>query len=108
MFHVIVFVFNFNTFSIIKLSFGLSSSILFKKITNISKKIVRLSCRNAFLKNCRTLNVVPVTLKVKALVKSKMGNIIDSQTSKRFLSAAVSLNHGILKSLKIGLHANIV
>ena len=36
------------------------------------------------------------------------GNFIVSQSSKKLLSAAVSVNHGILKSLKIALHANIV
>ena len=95
-------------FSLIKSSFGLSASILFKKISNISKKIVRLNCRNAFLKKCKTLNVIPASLRVKALVNSKKGNFVASQSSKKFLSAAVSLNHGILKSLKIALHANIV
>ena len=62
------------------MTFRLSSSILFKKITNIPKKIVRLNYKNVFLKNCRTSNVVPASLRVKALVKSKRGNIIASQT----------------------------
>ena len=49
-----------------------------------------------------------MSLRLKALVKSGKRNIIASPTNNKFLLAAVSLNHGVLKPLQIALHANIV
>ena len=95
-------------YQLIKLSFGYSTYKIFKRITCISKKIVKLRCRINFLNKCKSFNIIPSSFKVKALVNSKKGNLIATQSSRKFLFAAISLNHNLIKSLKISLHFNIV
>ena len=91
-------------FKYLNLKYGSLVSKFLRLSSKTSMKIVRLTCQKDFLLNCKRAQVIPFPFKVKTLVNSVKGMKIAKHASLEFISAAISLCYGNIKSSKKILH----